>query len=353
MNKNRESGAERRVTQSDIAKALGVSIMTVSMALRNKSTVSKQTRERVQQKAEELSYRPDPQLSALNRYRTNSGGQPVHSALAWINTWDPPERLRQQKEFDLYWQGASDNAKRMGYHLETFNLTDLPVRRLKTIFRARNIQGILLPPLGNPTTLLHTFSWNDFAVVRFGQAIPEPEAHFVNSSQLENAMLAFDNMRRLGYQRIGCVCQYSRMRFFGSGFIWAQRELPPNQQIPLLTKNPAHTFEQKQKQLAEWIQQNQPDAILTDGTAGLHMLNNLGYRIPEDIALATTSVHDTEIDAGIDQQPYEIGWAATRMLTSLIDEQAYGLPNYRTELLIKGSWVDGSMLPDRTLPATL
>ncbi len=347
MDKKRENEPRKRVTQADIAKALGVSTMTVSMALRNKSTVSKQTRLRVQQKAEELGYRPDPQLSALNRYRANSSQQPIQAELAWINTWDPPERLRQQKEFDLYWQGASDNAKRMGYHLEAFNLTDLPVRRLKTIFRARNIQGILLPPLGTSTTLLDTFNWSDFAVVRFGQAIPEPEAHSVSSSQLQNSMQAFDNMRRLGYQRIGCVCQYSRMRFFGSGYTWAQRELPPDRWIPLLTKNPAHTFEQKQEQLAEWVKLNQPDAILTDGAGSLQMLDNLGYRVPEDIALATTSIHDTDIDAGIDQRPYEIGWAATRMLTALINERAFGLPIHRSELLIEGQWVDGSMLPGR------
>jgi DNA-binding LacI/PurR family transcriptional regulator len=337
----------RRVSLRDIAGELGISHVTVSRALRNMQNVAPELKTRIQAQADEMGYVPDPLLASLSSYSRTGKANAIRAELAWINTWDPPEWLRQHREFDLYWQGASENAKRMGYHLEAFNLEDLPIQRLKTILRSRNIQGVLLPPIGNASQPLNTFNWSDFAVVRFGQAIPQPEAHLVSSSQLENAMLAFDRMRRLGYQRIGYVCEYSRARHSGSGYSWAQRELPADQQLPLLTQNPAHSLEQKQQQFSEWLKQTRPDAILTDGSEALHMLKNLGYRVPEDIALATTSIHDTEIDAGIDQKPYEIGWAAIRMLSSLINEKAFGLPNCRSELLIEGQWIDGSMLPQR------
>ncbi len=338
---------EKRVSLRDIATELGISHVTVSRALRNMQNVAPELKARIQAKADEMGYVPDPMLSSLSRYSKTGANKSIQAELAWINAWDPPERLRQHKEFDLYWQGAFENAKRMGYHLEAFNLADLPIQRLKSILRARNIQGILLPPLGSPTTLLDTFNWSDFAVVRFGKAIPQPETHLVSSAQLENAMLAFDRMRLLGYKRIGFVCEYARERFFGCGYSWAQRELPVSQQLPLLTWDPEESFGQQQIEFRQWLEQNRPDAILTDSSNILHMLKNLDYRVPHDIALATTTVHDTEIDAGIDQRPYEIGWAATRMLTSLINEKAFGIPDCQSELLIEGSWVDGSMLPKR------
>lgn len=338
---------KNRISLRDIAGELGISHVTVSRALRNMQNVTPELKARIQAKAEEMGYVPDPLLSSLSRYSRTGGNKAIQAELAWINTWDPPGRLRQYREFDLYWKGASDNAKRMGYHLEAFNLTEIPLPRLHAILRTRNILGILLSPLGAPTTLLDAFNWNDFAVVRFGQAIPQPHAHLVSSSQFENAMMAFDRMRELGYQRIGCICEYSRMRFFGSGYSWAQRALPATQQLPLLAKNPAHSSERKQRELDAWLRRYKPDAIFTDDTKIRGMLINLGYRIPDDIGLATTSIHDTDIDAGIDQRPYEIGWAATRMLTALISEKAFGLPDCQSELLIEGTWVDGSMLPAR------
>ncbi|MDF7798585.1 LacI family DNA-binding transcriptional regulator [Pontiellaceae bacterium B1224] len=337
----------KRISLRDIAGELGISHVTVSRALRNMPNVSPELKVRIQVQAETMGYVPDPLLASLSSYSRTGKSKAVQAELAWINTWEPPERLRQYREFDLYWKGASDNAKRMGYQLEPFNLSEIPLRRLKTIFRTRNIQGILLPPLGAPTTLLDEFNWSDFSVVRFGQAIPQPHAHLVSSSQFENAMLAFDHIRDLGYQRIGCICEYARMRFFGSGYSWAQRALPSAQQLPLLTKNPTHSSEQTQRELDVWLRRHKPDAIFTDDTEVRGMLINLGYRIPEDIGLATTSVHDTDIDAGIDQQPYEIGWAAIRMLTSLIHERALGLPDCQSELLIEGIWIDGSMLPQK------
>ncbi len=346
MNKNKPTQT-RRISLRDIARELGVSHVTVSRALRGMQNVAPELKLRIQAKADEMGYVPDPLLSSLSRYSKTGAKTSVHSELAWINSWDPPEKLRHYKEFDLYWQGASDNAKRMGYRLSEFNLADFPVSRLESILRARNIQGILLPPLGSSDGFLNTFNWSPFAVVRFGQTVPQPEAHVVSSSQLENAMLAFDRIRQLGYQRIGCVCEYSRMRFFGSGYSWAQRALPAAQQVPLLTTDPAHQLEQKKREFDAWLRRHKPDAILTDGAEVPGMLKQMGLRVPDDIGLATTSIHDTDIDAGIDQRPYEIGWAAVRTLTSLINEKAYGIPDCRSELLIKGRWVDGPMLPPK------
>ncbi|MEI6890720.1 MAG: LacI family DNA-binding transcriptional regulator [Pontiella sp.] len=336
---------KKRISLRDIAGELGISHVTVSRALRNMQNVAPEQKARIQAKADEMGYVPDPLLAALSRYSKTGGKQAIQAELAWFNTWSPPELLRQHNEFDLYWQGAVENARRMGFQLIEFNLLDLPIPRLKTILRTRNIQGILLPPLGTMSGVLNHFNWSDFAVVRFGQAIPEPATHFVSSSQHQNTMQAFERIQQLGYQRIGCTCQYLRRRLFGSGFFWAQQKLPSSQQLPILTWNPEEPFEQQQVQFKHWLEQAQPDAILTDSSETHRMLDNLGYRIPEDIAIATTTVHDTDINTGINQHPYEIGWAATRMLTALINEKSFGLPKHRSELLIEGSWVDGSMMP--------
>lgn len=336
----------RRVTLRDIAAEMGISHVTVSKALRNLSGVSDALKVKVEAKADTMGYVADPLLSSLSRYRSSSHNKPIQSVIAWINPWEVPARLRQHhNEFDLYWQGARDCARRLGYQLESFNTSETPLLRLQSIFKARSIQGILIPPIGEGAMDLGQIDWSSFAAVRLGRAASGLKMHYVGSAQIANAMMAFERTRDLGYQRIGFVCEYWATRYFGAGYSWAQRALPEASQLPLLALNPEDSFERQQVAFDVWLKENQPDAIITDNSETLEMLQNLGYSIPRDVGLATTSVHDTTIDTGIDQSPYEIGRAAVRMLTALIAEKSFGQPEQCNETLIEGKWIDGPMLP--------
>ena len=122
----------RRITVYDIAEKLGVSHATVSLALRNHPGISRQRREQVKKIAEAMGYAPDPHLAALAAYRRAKAPAEIRSAIAWVNHWEQPERLRKLREFDLYWRGASEAAKRLGYNLEEIRWTpDYSARRLQ------------------------------------------------------------------------------------------------------------------------------------------------------------------------------------------------------------------------------
>src|SRR5262244_2696278 len=59
------------VTLKDIARDLGVSVITVSKALRDHSDISEETKARVLKRVEELNYRPNLSARALVTGRTN------------------------------------------------------------------------------------------------------------------------------------------------------------------------------------------------------------------------------------------------------------------------------------------
>lgn len=344
--------SNQRITVYDIAEAVGVSHTTVSKALRNNPRISEATRKRVQEKAEAMGYRPDPMLAALSSYRMANQNKKKQATLAWINPFRDPAQLRESHEFDFYWLGAKEAADRMGYQLEEFNTSELSLRRLNTIFKARNIQGLLLatlsgPEYTDPSIDWHAFPWKDYATVRFGRNIDFPKAHYVTSAQTTNGILAFRMMRERGYQRIGFVGKYSRQRIFSAGVSFAQEEIPPKSLVPRLYINETDPADAQRDMLKKWLQSHQPDAILTDRSNLIELLEELGYRVPDEIAVATTSIHDTPINAGIDQNPMDIGRAAVRTLISLINEHTMGIPDVRNEIMIEGKWVEGSMLPSR------
>lgn len=332
----------------DIAKRLGVSHSTVSMAMRDNPRISQEVREKVRQTASEMNYTPDPMMSALIHHRQSRVAPPRRTVLAWLNAWPDPKQLRAHREFDFYWKGACGAAAKFGYHLEEFTYESSSTRSLEKALREHNVQGIFIPPqLRVPDW--GTFKWERFCVVRFGRSSPEPRVHIVTSDQVANSMLALRKIQERGYSRVGFVTRKDlrNVALFKTGFLGAQSHLPEKLQLPPLVLEEINRGKDLED-LIRWLRKNQPEAILTD-IAALHgMLEEAGYRVPQDIALAATSVLDGNADAGIDQNAQEIGRVAFLLLLSLMNDGARGIPPIFRQILIEGAWVDGSTLPDRS-----
>lgn len=345
----------RRVSLRDIAKAIGVSHVTVSLALRNHPRISKAMQERVQQLAEELGYRPDPMLAALAQYRKAKSERPVAACIAWINAWPDPADLRKFREFDLYWQGASNAAAQSGYRLEEFRFGEAyTAERLHQILTARGINGLLLPPQGCAPDW-GEFPWQEYSVVRFGRSMPEPRTHLVTSDQVANTQLAYAEMRKRGYRRIGFVTDEERAllrgHLFLAGFLYAQREDPEEARVPILPVT-GEADAAMGRQIAAWVEKHDVDAIYTDIPGIPRLLQKQGIRVPEDVGVAATTVLDARADAGIDQEPWETGRVAFFLLASLINEGVRGIPGIFRQVLVRGSWQDGNTLPPRKIRST-
>lgn len=337
-----------RITVRQIAQQLEVSHTTVSRALKNDPRISGAVRKKVQATAETMGYRPDPMLSALAAYRKGQTKQSIGAELAWINCWPDPKRLRTYKEFDLYWTGAEEEAARAGYRLEEFCCpAELSPERLEKVLHARNIRGLLLTPgWSTGTPKWGAFDWSNFSLVRFGYSLQSPAAHLVTSDQLMDGLLAFESMWQRGYRRIGMVMwarQGTRLVRFSAGYLYAQLRVDRAQRLPPLVLN--EESPRKDQDLRAWLEQEKPDAILTDVGDLRIWLNRLNYRVPQDVGLAALSVLDGHADAGIDQNSREIGRAAVQTLISLIHHNERGIPQVPREVLVSGRWVDGRTLP--------
>lgn len=342
----------KRVTVYDIAEKLGVSHATVSLALRNHPSISEKRRAQVKKKAEEMGYAPDPHLAALAAYRrTNSPGK-IQSAIAWINHWEQPEKLRKHREFDLYWQGAVQAAKRFGYNLEEIRwAADYSAKRFEQILLTRGIRGVLIPPHQKAPDW-GDFDWSKFSIIRFGLSVAAPDSHLVTADQLRAVIMAVKKMVEYGYRRIGLVVPADTDRKLGGGFVGgfssAGQSFGLPVVAPLLTEEKVYV-EQSDKArqiLGQWLKKHKPDALLTTSPEVLGMLRQLKYRIPEDIAVAGTSV-DVPADAGIDQHSEAIGRIAVETLVSQINLNERGEPQDPYRVLVESRWRDGRSLPSR------
>jgi LacI family transcriptional regulator len=341
----------RPVMQADIGRILRISQVTVSLALRNHPTISEARRKQIQDLAREMGYRPNPAASTLAQFRKLHSAPPVQASLAWINGWPDPNQLRAYREFDGYWRGAVSAAEEAGYRLEEFHLNPrLKPRQLQRILIARGVAGILVPPHAQPRSDWTDFDWGKFSVVRFGRTVGALPVHSVTADQAANGLLAFNEILARGYRRIGFVGYNKTTWLAGAGFLWAQTQRPSTERLPPFLCPEGEDVERSIIPLKAWMRHNKPDAIVTD-VAGLRsLLIRTGYRVPEDVGLASLSIRDCPINAGIDQHPKEIGRVALHTLVSLIHSRETGFPRIYRETRIPGSWVDGSDLPTKASP---
>lgn len=341
---------------ADIAAKVGVSRIAVSMALRNHHRISGELRRRIRQVAREMGYVPDPFLSALAAHRRQRVPAKDHGVLAWINHWKDPGRLRQFKEFDLYWRGACEAAGKLGYRVDEIRWEwGCPPKRLEKILLARGIEGVLIPP-HRELFDWGDFDWDKFSVVRFGLSVPRPDANVVTADNYRATVLAISKIHEYGYRRIGLTVNREFNERVGgnllSGFFYAQKLLGLEPALPpLLTFLKERTAEELARQkdvLGAWLGRHKPDSLLISDIEVPGMLLELGYRIPQDIALAGTTVLDIpHVDAGIDQHAEAIGRTAAETLLKQMNVNECGEPRYPSRILIESRWKDGQSLPPR------
>jgi LacI family transcriptional regulator len=341
------------ITLRDIAENLGVSLTTVSLALRENHKIPAERRKQIQEAARRMGYIPNPMAAALAHQRYSSRTHSIGAEIAWVNYWQNPEELCGYKEFDLYWKGAFRVAEDRGYRLEEFRCDHrMSSYRLEQILLTRNIQGILLPPHGliDLPVGWDKIHWDKFSIVRMGYSIKYPRSHVVTGDQLNSGLIGFENIRRRGYRRIGYVCGERTTMRAQAGFLMMQLEMAPEDRVPILILPDRDDHSVDPAPLCAWLKKYRPDAILTEISAMPGILEQAGYRIPQDIGLATTSVLDGNADSGINQNSEEIGKVAMELLISLINHQQKGVPKFCREVLVESMWVDGSTLPWRIAP---
>jgi LacI family transcriptional regulator len=99
--------------------------------------------------------------------------------------------------------------------------------------------------------------------------------------------------------------------------------------------------------LDKWMKKYKPDAILNHYIEAPAYLRELGYRIPQDVAMAGTSINDIPLDTGIDQHSKAMGQIAAEMLIKQISLNERGEPPAPCRILVESRWQDGKTLPPR------
>ncbi len=334
------------VTIRDIAKRAGVHFTTVSLALRNSPRLKAVTRERIQKLAEEMGYRPDPMLSALNAYRLTR--RPVHyqGAIAWINNWPIRQNLYDCDEFNQYYLGACERAREQGYNVDEFWLQEpgMSIEKMHRVLRARNIQGALLAPQPQSNRFLD-LHYEALSAVAFGYSMRPAVLNLVTNHHYHSMGQMLEKIVERGYQRVGlCIPSDWNIKVdhaWQSTMLLFQDEHPRLARIPILWDNFNNA------ELAAWMKAHRPDVVISSNECAAH-LKAIGVRLPADVAFAGLFLSKEEpFLSGIHQNDRIIGHRAVDLLIGMLHRGETGIPETPVRMLVEGVWCPGKTLPDR------
>ena len=340
----------RHPTMADVAKAAGVSKNTVSLTLRGSPRVAAQTRERIAGIAESMGYRLNPTVAHLMAQLRQIRTPGYQATLAMINAHKSRDAFTRHPTIPSYVRGCQRRAKQLGYHLDEFWLhePDLPAARWISIFRARNIRGIIIIGMMEHNRLPERLAplWDAFPAIVTGVRTRDPALSFACSDQHALALEAFEKAIALGYRRPamvldGVIDALIEGRFT-AGFLTAQSKLVPVRERTQPFYEVAAARHDRAV-FAKWLEKNRPDVIFTLYHEVLRWLTDLNLQVPRDIGLIQYEWRPDHHEwAGMDQRNDLVGEAALDMLISMVHHNEHGVPDHPRATMIGCHWVDGA-----------
>jgi len=335
--------AKTSITIKEIGRRLGISKSTVSRALRDSSEISEATKERVIELARRLNYSPNPIALSLLKNKTHTIGIIVPDI-------DNPF-------FSTAIGGVEDVAYSRGYHVMIYQSHESYEREKANVrhIADRRADGLIVSVASQSPDQHHFSELQDggIPIVFFDRASNEVQTHKVLVDDYAGAFAGTEHLIQQGCRKIAHIAgpmslAISRNRYNGYRDALHKHKLPLRDEWVVTAEYSQSEGTDRAYQLMAL--RERPDAIFaaSDRIAiGVHWaLRQLGYRMPEDVALIGFS--DLGVSGLLDpplssvaQPSFEMGRQATELLLELIKNKntpvTYETRVLKTNLNIRGS----------------
>ena len=337
-----------RPTLRSLAAKLGVSPMTVSLALRNSHEVSAKTRRRIQRLARTEGYRPDPTISKLMHHLRLRAPKRSAANICAIGQRDPPHS--QWNGFiERMIAGMRHRAEALGYAFSTIEIENDESRAtLPRVLHSRGIDGLAILPPRRVSDFRDLVDWREFSTVAATSAVVAPVFHRVMPNHFDNMLTACQALTAAGFRRIGLAVSsdFNRRVLYRwtGGIAWhhefggttAVRTFVGRQDVRIIDVDP----------LRKWLTREKPDAIISDINERPALSAAIAHlparRRPQ---LFHMSWPDPAGEPGIDQRPEQLGSVAIEVLAGMLARGEKGVPDLPSSSMVDGRWMSGQITP--------
>jgi len=311
---------QKRISLKDLAHELGVSIATVSRALRNSPEIGQEMQMKVKELAKRLNYRPNPFAQSLRKEAPRIIGVVVPNLVTHF--------------YAAVLDGIEDEARRAGYSVISSNSHESCEDEVRAIdnFINLHVEGIIASVSQNTTDYSHfeKVSKMGIPLVFFGRTCLPDLFSSVTANGDVAAQEATQHLIDTGSRRIaflGGPNHLDMVKRRKHGYLEALRDnrIPIDRELVVCNRIDFDLVVEATKQLLQI--ENRPDAILavndTVTFAAFTAVKEMGLRIPEDVALIgfTDDQHARYVTpqmSAIEDQSYKMGCVAYDLLQKSI-----------------------------------
>ena len=312
---------KHRTSLKDLAQELGVSIATVSRALRSSPEIGQDMQTKVKELAKRLNYRPNPFAQSLRKEAPRVIGVVVPNLVTHY--------------YAAVLDGIEDEARKEGYSVISANThedTDAEIRAIDN-FISLHVEGIIACLSQNTTDYSHFEEIANMGIplVFFGRTCLTDRFSSVTANGDEAAYQATQHLIDTGSHRIAFIGgpnHLDMVRRRKHGYLEALREnrIPIDRTLVACEKIDYQWAMETTARLLE--QENRPDAILAFNDiitfAAFTAIKQQCLRIPEDVALIgfTDDVHAQYVTprmSAIEDQSSLMGQTACQLLLKTIN----------------------------------
>src|SRR5882757_41535 len=312
------------ITIKDIAKALNLSVSTVSKALRGSHEISEETKKHVLAYAREYNYKPNPIAQSLKRGRSKSIGVIVCNIdnNFFSQVINGIESIARQQDYNVIITQSQES-----YEREVTNSEHLS---------SRSVDGLIISLSAETKVVDHLIKLHEkgLPMVLFDRVTDEIATHKVIANNYKGAYDATRHLLQQGFRRIAHITSSGTLsitleRLEGYKMALADAGLKPDPKYIKFVQHGGMIQEETRLALTELLQmKNRPDAIFTASdrlsTTTLSLLRKMQIEVPQQIALVgfTNSI-SAEIFhpslTSVVQPAMEMGQVATDLLIQLIE----------------------------------
>lgn len=330
----------------DIAEAAQVSKATVSRAMRNHSSLPRETCERIQHLARQMGYQAHPYVSALmqevRQRKVTHGVYPI----AYLSPVSE-EVVSANLFFKRFLEGARKRAEQIGYHLDVFyaqNEDALYQEQVNRVLYSRSIDGAIVGPCYNYIEL-RELQWWRFSPVSIGHTLAYPKLHSVENDQLHAMQEVFHALEAYHPARVGFFLNTLEGSPVGARYEMAYNFFGSKSQLEVVEIHiPAHPF--PKAAYIDWFKRERPEIVISNDPSLSIFLEEEGIRCPEDYCMVLLDVLEEEgNNAGIRQNYEDTAAAAVNLVDGQLRRNERGLPESPRLILTPGQWVEGRSLP--------
>ena len=316
------------VTLKDVAKALGVSVMTVSKVMRDQAGVAAKTRKRVQSKAAELGYRPNLTARSLVTGQSSQVGIIVPTLLHpfFAEVLDALSSTLQQGGYAVMISSSLENPA-----IEEAAIEQLLAHRL---------DGLIIASCNSSPEKFKQLAEQKIPFVLIDRYFPGFKTNFVGVDDVAVGRIATEHLIEMGCKRIAHIRGLEFTTGLGryEGYKQALKQhgmnFDPSLVSPYVTAD-GKDWQQSYDAMRGLLARTRPDGVFCYNDpiaiAAIDVALEAGLRIPQDIAfVGCDNLHyDGSLKAplsSIDHHSDLVGVRAAELLLKLLKEKKPGAP---------------------------